>query len=41
MGENAYGRSNVAKVSYLTQYREEHMVKASVSRVLRVTALKG
>jgi putative phage-type endonuclease len=41
IGENAYGMSNVAKVSYLTQYRKEHMVKASVSRVLRVTALKG
>jgi putative phage-type endonuclease len=41
MGENAYGRSNVAKVSYLTQYRKAHMVKASVSRQLRITALKG
>ena len=41
LGENAYGRSNVAKVSYLTQYRKEYIVKASVSRVLRITALKG
>jgi putative phage-type endonuclease len=41
MGESAYGKSNIAKVSYLTQYRKAHMVKASVSRKLRVTALKG
>lgn len=41
MGDNAYGKSNVAKISYLTQYRKEHIVKASVSRVLRITALKG